>query len=88
MSDQFETAKSVYAAHRLLVNAPQLDRQKIVAFLNRAVIEFEAADGHAKAGTDALGERGPVLCCENGDVVPYDAGRMLAETYISTGIFG
>jgi hypothetical protein len=84
---QFEIAKRLYAAHRLLVNAPPLDRQKIVVFLQQALADFQEIGGVAKTGTDVFGESGPVLYCENGDLVPYDAGRMLAEDYIAKGIF-
>ena len=84
---QFEAAKRLYAAHRLLVNAPPLNGEKIVNFLNQTLMEFKAAGGDAKTGTDGFGERGPVLALENGDVISYEAGRMLAQDYISRGIF-
>jgi hypothetical protein len=51
------------------------------------LLEFQAVDGHVKTGTNAFGERGPELSCENGVIVPYDAGRLLGEQYISSGIF-
>jgi hypothetical protein len=75
------------AMHRLLISAPSLNRQKILSFLERMLLEFQAVDGHVKTGTNAFGERGPELSCENGVIVPYDAGRLLGEQYISSGIF-
>jgi hypothetical protein len=87
MADQWEIGKKLYAAHSLLVSAPPLDRQKIVSFLNQALLEFMAAGGHAQTGTDVFGERGPVLSCENGDIIPYEAGRVLGEQFISSGVF-
>lgn len=84
---QWEIAKTLYAAHRLLVNAPPLNQDKIVAFLRQALIDFSNAGGNAQSGVDTFGQRGPVLFCEDGTEVPYDAGRMLTENYISTGLF-
>lgn len=69
------------------MNAPPLNREKIVGFLKHALADFNTAGGVALTGTDVFGQRIPVLRCENGTEVPYEAGRMLAEDYISDGIF-
>ena len=89
LADQFEIAKQIYAAHSLFGNALfwGLDRKKIVAFLENALAQFQAAGGVARTGTDVFGERGPNLCGENGDVFEYGIGRLLAERYRSAGIF-
>ena len=87
MYEQFEIGKKLYAVHRLLENAPPLDRQKIVKFLKGALTEFTAAGGVATTGTDVLGMSGPFLRCENGDEIPYQSGRILAEEYLSSGVF-
>ncbi|KVF26442.1 hypothetical protein [Burkholderia vietnamiensis] len=89
LADQFEIAKKIYAAHSLIGNAPHwgLDREKIMAFLDNALAQFQAAGGVARTGTDVFGERGPNLCGENGDVFDYGVGRLLAEAYRSAGIF-
>lgn len=87
MYEQFEIAKKLYAAHHLLVTIPSLSREKIVAFLNEALIEFQTAGGDVQVGTDVFGLRGPILRCENGDVLLYEIGRLLAEKYISAGTF-
>jgi hypothetical protein len=87
ISKQFEIAKKLYAAHRLMINAPLLDRQKIMTFLEQTKFDFETAGGIAATGTDVFGGSGPILSCENGDEVPYEAGTLLAENYMSSGMF-
>lgn len=87
LSSQWEIAKKLYAAHRLLVNSPPLSRTKIVAFLQQTFDDFKRAGGNVQTGTDIFGQVGPVLRCENGTEVPYDAGRMLADDYLSRGLF-
>lgn len=87
ISKQFESAKKLYAAQSLLGKAPPLDHEKIVSFLSRVLLEFQAAGGKAKTGTNTFGERGPMLFYENGEIISYDIGRLLAEKYISDGVF-
>jgi hypothetical protein len=89
LADQFEIAKKIYAAHSLLGNAQYwgLDRTKIIAFLEDALVQFQDAGGIARTGTGPLGDRGPNLCGESGDVFDYGIGRLLAEGYRSSGIF-
>jgi hypothetical protein len=69
------------------VNAPSLSRAKIVAFLQQTFIDFKTAGGDVQTGTDIFGQLGPILRCENGTEVPYEAGRMLADDYLSRGLF-
>jgi len=45
--EQFEFAKQIYAAHRLLVNVPPLDGQKIGAFIHERLAGFTAARGRS-----------------------------------------
>ena len=87
--DQFELAKKIYAAHSLLRNAAHwaLDQQKIENFLKVASAEFRAVGGIAQTGTNSLGEHGPMLSGENGDVFDYAIGRLLAENYRTAGAF-
>jgi hypothetical protein len=89
LSDQFEIAKKIYAAHSLLNNAPHwgLDPEKIQRFVNDALIQFQAAGGVTHTGTNVFGDSGPHLRGENGDVFDYGVGRLLAESYRSAGIF-
>ena len=79
---------AIHAAQSLLGKAPPpFDREKIVSFLSRVLLEFQAAGGKTKTGTNTFGERGPMLFYENGEIISYDIGRLLAEKYISDGVF-
>ncbi|WP_176060219.1 hypothetical protein [Paraburkholderia sp. BCC1876] len=85
--EQFEIAKKLYAVHSLLPKTPPLNREKIIAFLDGAVAQFQAAGGVVQVGTNVLGEQGPILRCENGDVLRYEIGRELVDAYVSAGTF-
>jgi hypothetical protein len=85
--EQFEFAKQIYAAHRLLVNVPPLDGQKIGAFIHERLAGFTAAGGEARIGINSQGEEGPDLRNENGGILNYDIGEGLAQQYISARIF-